>query len=107
MRLVNEEIKNYVRCIKTLWNEYYRLLPDGEHDFADVRGLIWKTLVVKLLHDTIQDESDGEIVAIPRSASTSTLIGVESPEERAISWQKATKDYQGEPLIFADFFDFR
>jgi hypothetical protein len=107
MRLINTEIKNYIRCIKTLWNDFYRFLPDGEHDFTDVKDLIWKTLVLKLLHDTIEDVSNGEIIAIPRTPSTSALIGIESQSERAISWQNSTTNYEGQQFLFEDFFDFR
>src|SRR4051812_4366060 len=87
MHLINREVQNYIRCIKSLWNEYYRPLADGEHDFTDVQRLVWKTLVCKLLADTFDDISDGEIVIKPKSTARRALIGVASPGERSVSWE--------------------
>src|SRR5262245_40376601 len=107
MNLINKEIQNYIQCIKTLWNEYYRLLPDGEHDFPDVQRLIWKTLVTKLLQESFQDVSDGEIVIRPKHKLTSILVAIESPTGEDVSWQQAKHSIEEELMIFEDFFDFR
>lgn len=90
-----------------LWNDYYRFLPDGEHDFADVQHLIWKTLVQKALQDIFEDVSDGEIIVTPKHESTSALVGIELTAERIVSWQDTKICIDGAPLLFEDFFDFR
>jgi hypothetical protein len=107
MHLINSEMQTYIRCIKTIWNEYYRFLPDGEHDFADVQRLVWATLVIKLLQDTREEISHGEIVVLSKQPLVTVLIGSTSQEERATSWQKAARNLEGQVFLFEQFFDFR
>lgn len=107
MHLITTELQNYIRCIKTLWNEYYRDLPDGEHDFTDVQRLIWETLVIKLLQDIKEDVAHGEIVLKPKKPVVAVLVGSTSKDERAISWQTSTRKLNGQVFLFKQFFDFR
>jgi hypothetical protein len=107
MHLITAEIQNYIRCSKMLWNEYYRALPDGEHDFTDVQRLVWETLVIKLLQDTRVDISDGEIIVMPKPLLTTVLVGRSSQNETAVSWQEEPRGLKGHVFLFTDFFDFR
>jgi hypothetical protein len=90
-----------------LWNDYYRPLPDGEHDFTDVQRLIWQTLVIKLLKDTVEGASHGEIVVKARGSLSSVLVGTESTTDRVVTWQLSQNRLEGQLLLFEDFFDFR
>lgn len=107
MHLITAEIQNYIRCIKMLWNEFYRALPDGEHDFTDVQRLVWKTLVIKLLQDTVEEISDGEIIVVAKKPAGTVLVGQASQQERAVSWREDSRNLDGQRFLFESFFDFR
>lgn len=107
MYTINEPIENYKSCIKQLWEGYYMKLPDGEHDFEGIRRLIWETLVVKFLYDTIEGVADGQIVIKGKHIHSKVLIAEPSAIERSVSWQYSDRMIAGQVFIFEDFFDFR
>jgi hypothetical protein len=88
-----------------LWNDFYINLPDGEHDFSEVQETVWNTLVMKLLHETIDDIQDGQIVIKHRSSSADILVGTSTND--SIKWVKSTRVVSDELFLFEDFFDFR
>lgn len=107
MYLINKEIATYIRCIKTLWNEFYRALPDGEHDFTDLDRLVWATLVVKLLQAEFESVLDGQIIVKPKVPPSSLLVAVESSADQAVTWENRSVSCDDPFLIFEAFFDFR
>lgn len=104
---ITEPIENYKSCIKLLWENYYMKLPDGEHDFEGIRRLIWETLVIKFLYDTIEDVADGQIVVKGKSSHSKVLMAEPSTLERSVSWQYSDRAISDQVFVFEDFFDFR
>lgn len=107
MHLITAEVHTYAQCIQMLWNKYFRLLPDGEHDFTEVQRLIWATLVRKLLQDTMADIRDGEIVVMSHQSRVTVLTDHRTESQRAVSWLEEVRALEGHVFLFEDFFDFR
>lgn len=104
---INKEIAAYVRCIKSLWNDYYIALPDGEHDFAEVQRLIWQTLVLKRLEDTYEGGASGQLVLRLHASASEVLLADEDSVAGAVSWREGFALSPGALLQFERFFDFR